>query len=189
MIANPVYCSKTSWFHSPNTGYCCHDEKKGYCFHDEKIGYCSQKKQLGRCSHDDKELAKPDWFYRSLTDYQYKDILQNKGQGAFIVTNVPNKPSELFFVIKHNNRLERRDILFDIRNGYYLYGVLNAKCFQTLNELVEYYMVPQVEFQYKLISGEPLYDNCHLSNTLSCYQRKTQCITDGPPLPKKISKK
>ena len=91
-----------------------------------------------------------EWYHKSLNNKQCQDLLLNKGQGAFIVTNYKEN-NNYFMIIKYNNKLVKQDIVYDNRLGYYIYGVINPIYFKRLPELVEYYSEPRREFNFQLV--------------------------------------
>ena len=125
------------------------------------------------------------WYRSSLEDLECQNLLQHKGQGAFIVSNYSGEVNNYFFIIKNDNRLVKQDIVYN-KQGFSLYGVINAPSFISLPDLVEYYSTPRKDFIFKLIDGLPDYDNAHLqSSTINCspYIKRNRYGIDGPSLP------
>jgi len=121
-----------------------------------------------------------------------KNLLQQKGQGAFIVSNYLGETNNYFLIIKNDNRLVKQDIVYNNKLGFSLYGVINAPNFTSLPKLVEHYSTPRREFVFKLVDGLPDYDNAHLKSTPIQYSphiRRTQYGIDGPSLPIKYKDK
>ena len=126
------------------------------------------------------------WYRSSLDDLECKNLLQKKGQGAFIVSNYFGETNNYFLIIKNDNRLVKQDIVYSNKLGYSLYGVINAPNFISLPELVEHYSTPRREFTFKLVDGLPDYDNAHLKTPTiqhTSHIKRAQYGIDGPPLP------
>ena len=131
------------------------------------------------------------WYRSSLEDLECKNLLQHKGQGAFIVSNYFGEVNNYFLIIKNDNRLVKQDIVYN-KHGFSLYGVINAPSFISLPELVEHYSTPRREFTFKLIDGLPDYDNAHLKSSTIKYSphiRRNRYGIDGPLLPIKNKNK
>ena len=140
----------------------------------------------------EKQLLNYSWYRSSLDDLECKNLLQQKGQGAFIVSNYLGETNNYFLIIKNDNRLVKQDIVYNNKLGFSLYGVINAPNFTSLPKLVEHYSTPRREFTFKLVDGLPDYDNAHLKSSTIKHRPnniRTHYGIDGPPLPIKDKNK
>ena len=136
-------------------------------------------------------LSNYKWFKPSLNNYDCKNLLSNKGQGAFIISNYYGEANNYFMIIKNNNKLVKQDIMYDNTLGFCIYGVINPPYFKSIPDLVKYYSEPRKEFKFKLVDGLPKYDNAHLKSLTNriinkkviAHFRNKHYVTDGPTLP------
>jgi hypothetical protein len=128
-----------------------------------------------------------DWYQPTMTRKDCTQYLLAQGEGAFIVRDSAATPGWHMLGVKTRNEVIHDKIRFTEDNKYEILTNKTDKKqprFDTLVDLVQFYLKPQEDSPYCLAMSNPIYDNHHLmTQNVSPYAFLTD--SDAPILPLK----
>jgi hypothetical protein len=127
-----------------------------------------------------------DWYHPTMTRKDCTQYLLAQGEGAFIIRDSAATPGWHMLGVKTSNQVLHEKIRFT-DDGKYELVMNNTDArhpqFNTLADLVEFYLKPQADIPYCLAMSNPIYDNHNLTQNNTSYEFVTD--TNAPVLPLK----
>eukprot|EP00041_Stephanoeca_diplocostata_P039671 m.1637402 g.1637402 ORF g.1637402 m.1637402 type:complete len:1970 (-) comp25810_c0_seq1:222-6131(-) len=132
-----------------------------------------------------------DWYQPAMSRKDCAAYLSQQGEGAFVVRDSDANPGWHMLGVKTQNKVVHEKIRLEAGRGYELLPSTGAAAderqpaFQTLPELVDYYMTPHDGMEYSLVASNPIYDNHQLiQERVGTTVKKIDCER-APELPNK----
>lgn len=127
-----------------------------------------------------------DWYNPTMTRKECTQYLLGQGEGAFVIRDSTATPGWHMLAVKTANEVIHEKIRYTEDGKYELLPNSTTTIhprFNTLVDLVQFYLQPQDDIPYCLAMSNPIYDNHHLAQNYTPYAVLTD--SNAPVLPLK----
>jgi len=127
-----------------------------------------------------------DWYNPTMTRKECTQYLLAQGEGAFVIRDSAATPGWHMLGVKTANEVIHEKIRYTEDGKYELLPnstTITHPRFNTLVDLVQFYLQPQEDVPYCLAMSNPLYDNHHHTQNYTPYEVLTD--SNAPILPLK----
>ena len=127
-----------------------------------------------------------DWYNPTMTRKECTQYLLAQGEGAFVIRDSAATPGWHMLGVKTANEVIHEKIRYTEDGKYELLpnnSTITHPKFNTLVDLIQFYLQPQEDVPYCLAMSNPIYDNHHLTQNYTPYAVLTD--SNAPILPLK----